>query len=197
MVRGAFRARGQGLSQGYVRPSRTLKHNTGAQSARVLAGVGKDRVLVWEYLPKNKWNGQVAADMYMNVLAPKLRKAYPDRKFFNVLEDNDPSGFKSNKGEAAKARAHIRPFIIPKRSPQLNVCDYALWAEVNRRMRAQEKGWPASKKETRQEYLARMRRVAFGLPKDFVCSSNQDMRRRCERLWQAKGGHFEERPPSS
>ena len=59
MARGAFRARGQGLAQGYVRPSKTLKHNTGAQSARVLAGVGQDRVLVWEYLPGNKWNGQV------------------------------------------------------------------------------------------------------------------------------------------
>ena len=43
------------------------------------------------------------------------------------------------------AQAHIRTFNIPKRSPDLNVCDYALWTAVNNRMRSQEEAWPASK----------------------------------------------------
>ena len=53
--------------------------------------------MVWEYLPKNKWNGGVAADMYLKFVRRSLQRAYPERKYFNVLEDNDPSGFKSNK----------------------------------------------------------------------------------------------------
>ena len=65
--------------------------------AAYFGGVGQDRVLVWEYLPKNKWNGGVAADMYLKFVRRSLQRAYPERKYFNVLEDNDPSGFKSNK----------------------------------------------------------------------------------------------------
>lgn len=191
-VRGAFREPGQGLGKAYVKPSRTLKYNTGASGARVLAGVGQQRVLVWEYLPGNKWNGQIAAKMYRTVIKKALKRAYPERTYFNVLEDNDPSGFKTTKGEEAKSESKIRIFEIPKRSPQLNVCDYALWTEINKRMRRQERNWATSKVETREAYLARLRAVALGLPKSFITASIQDMKRRSHRLWKAKGNNFEE-----
>ena len=83
-------------------------------------------------------------------------------------------------------------FDIPPRSPDLNVCDYSLWAEVSRRMRRQEKAWPAKKRETRQGYLARLRRTALRLPAAFVNKSIGDMARRCQRLHAAQGKHFEE-----
>ena len=108
------------------------------------------------------------------------------------MEDNDPTGFKSGKGEVAKSAAGIEVFSIPKRSPQLNVCDYALWAEVNRRMRRQEERWPVQKKETRAAYLVRLRRTALRLPKAFIDKSIGNMKVRCERLLAARGRHFEE-----
>ena len=74
----------------------------------------------------------------------------------------------------------------------MNVCDYALWAEVNRRMRRQERFWPESKKETRATYLKRLRRTALRLPASFCDKSIKDMRRRCRLLFEAKGKHFEE-----
>ena len=83
------------------------------------------------------------------------------------------------------------PFVIPKRSPDLNVCDYALWKMVNKRMRAQEKSRPDSKKETRAEFLIRLRRTAMRLPSSFVQKSIGDMKRRCEMLKAAQGYHFE------
>ena len=64
----------------------------------------------------------------------------------------------------------------------LNVCDYALWSEVNRRMRLAEGKWPAGRTESRDRYLARLRRTALGLPASFVESSVADMRRRCRLL---------------
>ena len=70
---------------------------------------------------------------------------FPERTAFTVLEDNDPCGFKSKLGREAKRKSHISSFDIPKRSPCLNVCDYFLWSNVNRRMREQERSWPASK----------------------------------------------------
>jgi len=71
---------------------------------------------------------------------------------------------------------------IPKRSPCLNVCDYFLWSEVNRRMREQEKKFSSAKRETRKGFLPRLRRAALNLPPDVVSSSVNDMRRRCARL---------------
>ena len=96
------------------------------------------------------------------------------------------------KGEAAKRRAGIEIFQIPKRSPDLNVCDYALWKAVDKRMRAQEKRWPKTRRETRKAYLARLCRTAKRLPPALINRMVGGMRRRCQRLYAAKGGLFEE-----
>eukprot|EP00973_Karenia_brevis_P027118 3740784-Karenia_brevis.AAC.1 len=65
------------------------------------------------------------------------------------MEDNDPSGYKSHSAEAKKASLHITPICLPPRSPDLNPLDFSVWAEINKRMRRQEKSWPPSKRETR------------------------------------------------
>ena len=92
----------------------------------------------------------------------------------------------------AKGESNIRVFSIPRRSPDLNVCDYALWKQVNRTMRRQEKKFAMAKHETRADYLARLRRAALGLRKKFVDKATGDMHRRCARLYAAKGGYFQE-----
>ena len=74
----------------------------------------------------------------------------------------------------------------------MNVCDYALWKEINKRMRAMEEGWPKSKRESRADYLARLKKTAKGLPSKFIEDSMGDMVRRCARLCEQKGQHFEE-----
>ena len=136
--------------------------------------------------------GKVVREMYTGPMLDALRLEYPAKRALRVLEDNDPAGFKSKKGENAKKESKIHVFEIPKRSPQLNICDYALRSEVSRRMRDQEKRWPKSKKETRKVYLARLRRIALRLPSTFVSKSIGDMKRRCELLEKARGRHFEE-----
>ena len=96
-VKGAYRKPGQGLNQGYTKASKKLKFNTGAKGIHVLAGVGQKKVLLWHYFETN-WCGKVAADAYRGPVAKALKKAYPLRTTFNVLEDNDPTGLQSNKG---------------------------------------------------------------------------------------------------
>ena len=54
--------------------------------------------------------------MYKGPMAAALRAAKPRLRTYTVLEDNDPTGFKSTQGEAAKRKVHIKPFCIPKRS---------------------------------------------------------------------------------
>jgi hypothetical protein len=189
---GSFRARGDGdgLKKPYVRHTKKLKFNTGARGVMVLAGVGKGKVLVWEYI-KGKWNGEKAAKAFVGPVKTALRRAYPRKRKFQVLEDNDPGGLKTKVALKAKSDAGIIPFKIPNRSPQLNVLDYAIWARINQRMRKQELRWPVNKKETRQEYLARLRRTAKRLPPKFINKSIMNMKARCQRLFKAEGGQIE------
>ena len=86
----------------------------------------------------------------------------------------------------------MQVFSIPKRGPQLNVCDYALGIEISKRMRRQERRWPVGKKETRAAYLKRLRLIALRLPKVCINKSISNMRVRCKRLPAARGRHFEE-----
>ena len=190
-TRGTYRKKGQGLCKGHTKPIVKTKFNPGATGVKVLAGVGHGKVLVWEYL-EGQWGGEAAAAAYRGPIMTALLAEYPGRKTFNVLEDNDPAGFKAGLGIVAKKEVGIKAFEIPKRSPCLNVCDYHVWAEVNKCMRNQEQKFPYGKRESRRAFLARMRRVAMGLPTTQVASSVGDMKRRCSRLVAAEGGNIEE-----
>ena len=81
----------------------------------------------------------------------------------------------------------FRTLEIPKRSPALNLCDYALWAEVNRRMRVQGQNMPVSNRESRAQFLDRLQRTALRLPASLLNASAKHMKVRCKRLVGAKG----------
>ena len=104
----------------------------------------------------------------------------------------DPSGYKSSKGVAAKAAAHIRTESLPRRSPDLNVLDYSLWHTIDLRMREQEKAFPPKFEETVEEFKARLKRTALGLPAPLVSKAIRDMRRRVQQVLAEKGGLFKE-----
>ena len=157
----------------------------------IAAGIGGGRVRLWETV-EERWSGGVAADLYTGAIAKCLKRGYPGRSGVTVLEDNDPVGLRSTKGVEAKRASKITVFEIPRRSPDLNVCDYALWRMVIKKMRAEEAGWQKSKRETRDAYIARLRKTALSLSPAFVRKAIGDMRRRCARLLEAKGGLFEE-----
>jgi len=144
--------------------------------------------MLWHQV-EGVWNGAAAEALYTGALKTALCHNYPRKRSHKVLEDNDPTGYKSSAGEAAKRASNIQVFEIPCRSPDLNPLDYAIWAEVNKRMRQQELNWK-KKKETREQFLARLETTAQGLERDFVDKVIGNMAVRCERLYMAKGGYF-------
>ena len=79
----------------------------------------------------------------------------------------------------------------PKRSPDLNVLDYAVWAKVERLLRKQEQKM-TKKTETREEFEKRLDRTAFDIPEEDINNWVGDLQKRCQQLYIAKGGLFEE-----
>ncbi|CAK0866119.1 unnamed protein product [Prorocentrum cordatum] len=210
-VRGVYRKRKRDFSVGHVKPSnpkvlglaqigdraaatqrQVLKQSSGKGSVTIACAIGAGKVLMWHQVV-GRWNAAAAGRMYSGALQPALKRAYPSvRGKFRVMEDNDPTGYKSRSGMAAKKSAGIQTLDLPKRSPDLMPLDFAYWANLNKRMRGQEKDWPASKTETRAQYLARLRRTALATPSEYIHSIMGSLHKRCGLLVEAKGGHFAE-----
>ena len=70
--------------------------------------------------------------------------------------------------------------------------DYSIWAEIERRLREQESRMPASKRETRQQFEKRLDRTAMSLPSSYIKNTIDDLHKRFQKLYDAKGGLFEE-----
>ena len=163
---------------------------TAAKGILKLGGVGGGKVLMWKTIT-GCWGGDKAAEMYTKVVLPALKAKYPAAKKYMILEDNDLVGNQSKKGLAAKSSAKMILFQIPKRSPDLNVLDFAIWREVEKRMRKLERNM-GNRHETREHFERRLDRTAFVLEKEFIDKSIANLRERVWRLHEAKGGLFEE-----
>ena len=102
-VRSVYRKKGtktDALKPCFVKPSRSLRTNTGTKCVLKMGGVGGGKVLVWETID-DTWAGAKAAEMYTDVVLPALQKRYPNNSTFTILEDNDPTGNLSKKLKAA------------------------------------------------------------------------------------------------
>ena len=167
-----------------------------APGVTVTAAVINGRIRMWEYV-NGPWNSSRAAAMYKGPLLRALKKAYlghakRKRPSWFVLEDNDPTGFKSSAARKAKAEVRILTEDLPRRSPDFNVLDYALWHAINLRMREQESSWLPERKETGEAFKLRLRRTALALPRALVTKCVAHMARRCQALWHRGGKLFPE-----
>ena len=70
--------------------------------------------------------------------------------------------------------------------------DYAARAEVEKRMREQERKMPPGKRETREQFEKQIDKTAQKLRKSFVNTAVGSTKRRCGPFSKAKGGLFEE-----
>ena len=190
-VRGAYRQPGQALDEAYVVARKDLRFNPGATPVKIAGGVGNGKMLLWHDTGK-RWDSKVAAQMYEGPLLNAPKNMHLGKRSFRVLEDNDAASFKSLLAEDVKNKCHIHTFAIPKRSPDFNVMDYSIWREINRKMRTQERRMPRRMRETRARYIQRLARAAKSLSANYIMKAIGNLKRRCELLYQAKGGHFHE-----
>ena len=142
-VRLILRNKQDGLKKGYAKPDKR-EHRTNLGCVNVVAGITKWTDRIWHYFD-GKWDAEKAAQVYRTVVAPALRRAHGGKRQYTIVEDNDPTGYKSSWGIAAKRELNIVPIEYPTLSPDTNACAYALWDEVERRMSLQV----APKRESR------------------------------------------------
>ena len=122
----------------------------------------------------------------MGPIHKALKRNFPAKASYRILEDNDPTGYKSSKALEMKRSLKIKTVDLPRYSPDLNPCDYFLWAEVQKRM---SEGEP-DHAESAAKYKARLRKVAMGIPASVIRHGVQAMKRRCQAVFDAQGGNI-------
>ena len=128
--------------------------------------------------------------MYEGPLLQALKRAHPGNRLWRVLEDNDPGGYQTRRAQDTKHKLRIQQFWIPSRSPDLNVMDYYVWAEVERRLLAEERAWDEGYRESRDDFMSRLRRTAKSIPVANVENAIGDFSWRAKALYKANGGAF-------
>lgn len=189
-IRGGYRARNAKVQTYMVKRKKALKYP--APGVQVTAAVVNGRVRMFDFVD-GTWSANKAAYMYKGPLLKTLRRAFPGHAArrnakWTVLEDNDPAGYKSSGGKAAKKEANIVSMDLPPRSPDLNVLDYSLWSAIGSAMRKHERKFRKNKKESKVQYMTRLKKTALGLPTSVVSKAVMDIHRRIRLIEKAGGG---------
>ena len=188
-IRGGYRTRNAKVQTYMVKRKSASKYP--APGVQVTAAVVNGRIRMFDFVDGN-WSAKKAAYMYKGPLLRTLRRAFPAHAArrnakWTVLEDNDPAGYTSAGGKAAKKEANIVSMDLPPRSPDLNVLDYSLWSAIGTAMRKQERKFRGGKTESKVQYMACLRKTALGLPTAVVSKAVMDIHRRI-RLIEKAGG---------
>lgn len=180
-VYGQLRTPQEGLLPTMTKPNVKRHRINPGGGLHVCAGISGGRVVVWEYY--TRWNGAKAAEMYSGPILKALKKHRGVKASYLLAEDNDPTGYKSGKGMAAKQEAGIRTVPWPRYSPDLNPLDFTLWQNISRRMDA----CAPTGRETVGAYKIRLRRMALRTPKSQILSAVRAMKKRAHAIWEADG----------
>ena len=183
--KGHLRTRAEGKKPFCRKPNpRKNRVNTGG-TVNICAGIIGGKLHLWHDVGK-KWNGQVAADLYRGPLIKALRQHRGDKDRYLVVEDNDPSGYKTNKAQAAKDELGIKTIEWPRYSPDLNPLDFHVWHEVEEKVIKKLKK-PLSLKK----FKDRLRRAAKAMPQDQILEAVYAIKSRAQAVWEANGGLIE------
>lgn len=160
------------------------KHRRGNIAIPICAGVGAGKIIMWT-LHETPW----CAEAYSHIVSRHLSRAVKlegDKKLL-VLRDNDPKGFESKRGQKAEQKNGLTIIKLPKYRSDLMPLDYSVWDNIHKRMIFEEQGWPKSKRETKKEYIARLKQTALDTPKAEMDKCMASMRRRCRALVDSGG----------
>ena len=180
-LKGVFRKKGEPYSFHSAQVNANFKYNTGAAPVIVSLAVSYRGVEACRFTT-GRFRSANAISFYRKIALKRPR--------CSILEDNDPV-FKSRVARRFKAINGLSVVAIPPKSPCLNPLDYSLWSfigrkvsESNYRMRFQ--------RETRVQYLQRLRNIILRTPIDVIRNSISNMPARVEMMRNSRGDIFRE-----
>lgn len=176
-----LRTPAEGLHTHFTKPNAKLHRKNLGGRLTVCAGISNCRIVLWEYI--GRWNGQAAADLYKGPIMKTLVSKRGRKASYLIAEDNDPTGYKSGKGNAEKRRQGIKTIEWPRYSPDLMPLDFSLWKDIDTRVAASAPDGT----ETVAEFKRRLRRLALRTPASVVRAAVEAMRTRASAIWEAKG----------
>lgn len=182
-VTGHLRTPEEGVAPGCTKP-REKGSFPGIPSVTISAAVAKDKVIMWHVM-ETSWNGRAAAGMYTGPLAKALEQTWGKKKRYTIVEDGDRKGNQSGLGLKAKASAKIHAMTLPPRTPAWMPLDYAVWTAIDRKM---DETAPDGK-ESKEEFLSRLKKCAMSLPRGFVRKVIARMKDNIQGVIEARGYH--------
>ena len=185
-VRFQIRTRQEGLRKNYTKPNPKRNRRNLGGKINVCAGVRNNRIVLWKYL-EGKWNGEAAAEIYNNDIKKLFQRVCPNKARPTILEDNDPTGYKSGVAVAAKRRLKYNVLPLPRYSPDLNPLDFCIWADIERRAL---NGSPKTGRESVEAYKVRLRKVAMATSRAMIKRAVLSMSTRVQAVYDAEGGHI-------
>ena len=120
----------------------------------------------------------------IEIVIEALRKHRGIKAGYKVVEDDDPTGYKSNIANDAKKGLGIEAVDFPRYSPNLNPLDSFLWSEVERRM---AKNKP-SVAESVEAYKSSLTRTAKAIPTGLIRAAVGKMKSRAAEVARVGGG---------
>ncbi len=186
-VRHQIRTRSEGLEPNYTKPNPKRNRRNLGGLLQVCGGIRNDRIVLWKYI-EGKWNGDVAAKIYDEDIRKLFKRLCPEKASPTIVEDNDPTGYKSSKAIAVKKRLKYNIMSLPRSSPDLNPLDFSIWTDIERRMM---KTGPKKRRETVHEYKIRLRKTAMTTSRALVRKAVANMHERAVAIYHAKGNHID------
>ena len=183
-VRFHLRTRSEGVKPGFTKPNTKKQRVNPGGRVEVCAGIINCKIKLWHYLPKKNWCGGVAESLYRGPVISALKKHVGAKASYLVMEDNDPTGFKSNVAVKAKQELKIRTMDYPKHSPDLMPLDFFVWSEIDRRMALQS----PPKNESADQFKTRLKRTALAIPECVIRKAVLSIKKRAQAVVDANGG---------
>ena len=161
------------------------KHRRGAsgKSRCYFTLICNGKIEVFHHV-KTRWN----TERWLELLRGPVKEAMTRCGAKYLLRDGDPNAFDTHLGKAEEAKMPWTTIQIPPRSPDLNPCDYALWAAIKKKLLVHEVEQLKGQGEKVAVWWARLERTALELEDAVVRKLCLGMKRRIEEVATNGGG---------
>ncbi len=176
-VRRVWRKKTEGTAKGCHKPGFKHRRGTGKVSRVYFALIARGKVQTFHWV-KGRMSKKVWAKILKKVVKPKM----DELGLTKLLRDGDPTSFGTKYCRKIEEKLGLEVTQLPPRSPDLNPCDFSLWAAIRKIMRAYEDLYLGEETEKEEDFWTRLETSALGLSSAVVYKMCGSMHGRVSEL---------------